>query len=48
MKKQQLHEVLAVIITKLSSAMDNTWIGILMKSISGDASVKERMTNKAI
>ena len=48
MKKQQLHKALAVLITKLSSAMDNTWIGMLMKSISGDSSVKERTTNKAI
>ena len=48
MKKQQLHEALVVLITKLSSESDNHWIGMLMKSISCDASVKERMTNKAI
>lgn len=27
---------------------DNPWISMLMKSFGGDASVKERMTNKAI
>ena len=27
---------------------DNPWIGMLMKSIVGDASVKERMTDEAI
>ena len=89
MKKQQLHEALAVLLTKLSSARDNPllvdnyvtkalrtvlmtfkesgelheaykeqiqstmesdnpWIGMLMKSIGGDASVKERMTDEAI
>lgn len=83
--KKQLHEALAVLLTKLSSARDNPllmdnyvtkalrtvlldskesgelysaykyqiqstvesdnpWIGMLMKSISGDASVKESMT----
>lgn len=87
--KKQLHEALAVLITKLSSARDNPllmdnyvtkalrtvllefkesgelydaykeqiqstmesdnpWIGMLMKSISGDASVKESMTDVAI
>lgn len=87
--KKQLHEALAVLLTKLSSAMDNPllmdnyvvkalrtvllefkesgelheaykeqiqstmesdnpWIGMLMKSISGDASVKESMTDEAI
>lgn len=89
MKKQQLHEALAVLLTKLSSARDNPllmdnyavkalrtvlldfkesgelsdaykeqiqstmesdnpWIGMLMKSISGDSSVKESMTDEAI
>lgn len=89
MKKKQLHEALAVLLTKLSSARDNPllmdnyvvkalrtvlldfkesgelheaykeqiqstmesdnpWIGMLMKSISGDASVKESMTDEAI
>ena len=87
--KKQLHEALAVLLTKLSSAMDNPllmdnyvvkalrtvlleykesgelydaykeqiqstmesdnpWIGMLMKSISGDASIKESMTDEAI
>ena len=89
MKKQQLHEALAVLLTKLSSARDNPllmdnyavkalrtvllefkesgelheaykeqiqstmesenpWIGMLMKSIGGDASVKESLTDEAI
>lgn len=89
MKKQQLHEALAVLLTKLSSARDNPllmdnyvvkalrtvlmtfkesgelheaykeqiqstlesdnpWINMLMKSIGGDASIKERMTDEAI
>ena len=90
MKKKQLHEALAVLLTKLSSARenpllmdnyvtkaflrtvlfefkesgelydaykeqiqstmesDNPWIGMLMKSISGDASIKESMTDEAI
>lgn len=89
MKKQQLHEALAVLLTKLSSARDNPllmdnyvvkalrtvllefkksgelheaykeqiqstmesdnpWIGMLMKSISGDASIKDSMTDEAI
>lgn len=86
--KKQLHEALAVLLTKLSSARDNPllmdnyvvkalrtvlleykesgelheaykeqiqstlesdnpWIG-MMKSISGDASIKESMTDEAI
>ena len=89
MKKQQLHEALSVLLTKLSSARDNPllmdnyvvkalrtvlldykesgelheaykehiqstldsdnpWIGMLMKSISGDASIKDSMTDEAI
>lgn len=89
MKKQQLHEALAVLLAKLSSARDNPllmdnyvvkalrtvllefresgelyaaykeqiqstmesdnpWIGMLMKSIGGDASIKESMTDEAI
>ena len=89
MKKKQLHEALAVLLTKLSSARDNPllmdnyvvkalrtvllefkesgelydaykeqihstmesdnpWIGILMKSIGGDTSIKESMTDEAI
>lgn len=87
--KKQLHEALAVLLTKLSSARDNPllvdnyvvkalrtvlldfkesgelydaykeqihstmesdnpWIGILMKSIGGDTSIKESMTDEAI
>lgn len=87
--KKQLHEALAVLLTKLSSARenpllmdnyvtkalrtvlldfkesgelydaykeqiqstmesDNPWIGMLMKSISGDASIKESMTDEVI
>lgn len=89
MKKQQLHEALAVLLIKLSSARenpllmdnyvvkalrtvlldfkesgelyaaykeqihstmesDNPWIGMLMQSIGGDASIKESMTDEAI
>ena len=89
MKKQQLHEALVVLLTKLSSAKDNPllmdnhvtialrmvllefkesgelydaykeqihstmesdnpWIGMLMKSIGDDASIKESMTDEAI
>lgn len=89
MKKQQLHEALAVLLTKLSSARDNPllmdnyvvkalrtvlwefkesgelyaaykeqiystmesdnpWIGMLMKLIGGDTSIKESMTDEAI
>ena len=87
--KKQLHEALAVLLTKLSSARDNPllidnyvtkalrtvllvfkesgelydaykeqiqstmesdnpWIGMLMKSLGGDASIKENMTDEAI
>ena len=46
--KKQLNEALAVLLTKLSAASDNLWISMLMESISCDASVKERITNKAI
>lgn len=46
--KKQLHEALVVLLTKLSSARDNHWIGMLMKSISCDASIKERIINKTI
>ena len=89
MKKKQLHEALAVLLTKLSSArdnlllmdnyvvkalrtvllefkksgelydaykeqiqstmeIDNPWIGMLMKSIGGDVSIKESMTDEVI
>jgi hypothetical protein len=89
MKKKQLYEALAVLLTKLSSARDNpllmdnyvvkalrtvlleykesgelyaaykeqihstmesdnAWIGMLMKSIGGDTSIKESMTDEAI
>ena len=89
MKKQQLYEALAVLLTKLSSARDNPllmdnyvtkalrtvllefkesgelyaaykeqiqstidsdnpWIGMLMKSLGDDASIKESMTDEAI
>lgn len=89
MKKKQLREALAVLLTKLSSARDNPllmdnyvtkalrtvllefkesgelheaykeqiqstlesdnpWIGMMMKSIGGDVSVKESMTDEAI
>ena len=87
--KKQLHEALAVLLTKLSSARDNPllmdnyvvkalrtvlleykesgelyaaykeqiqstlesnnpWVAMMMKSISGDASIKESMTDEAI
>lgn len=87
--KKLLHEALAVLLTKLSSARDNPllmdnyvtkalrtvllefkesgelyaaykeqihstmesdnpWIGMLMKSIGGDTSIKESMTDEAI
>lgn len=87
--KKQLHEALAVLLTKLSSARDNPllmdnyvtkalrtvllefkesgelydaykeqihsnmesdnpWIGMLTKSLGGDASIKESMTDEAI
>ena len=87
--KKQLHEALAVLLTKLSSARDNPllmdnyvvkalrtvllefkesgelheaykeqihstmesdnpWIGMLMKSLGDDASIKESMTDEAI
>ena len=89
MKKKQLHEALAVLLTKLSSARDNPllmdnyvtkalrtvlldfkesgelydaykeqiqstvesdnpWIAMMMKSIGGDTSIKESMTDEAI
>lgn len=89
MKKKQLHEALAVLLTKLSSARDNPllmdnyvtealrtvllefkesgelyaaykeqinstmesdnpWIGMLMKSIGVDTSIKDSMTDEAI
>lgn len=89
MKKQKLHEALAMLLNKLSSARDNPllvdnyvvkalrtvllefkesgelyaaykeqihstmesdnpWIGMLMKSIGGDTSIKESMTDEAI
>lgn len=89
MKKKLLHEALAVLLTKLSSARDNPllmdnyvtkalrtvllhfresgelydaykeqihstmesdnpWIGMLMKSLGDDASIKESMTDEAI
>lgn len=89
MKKKQLYEALAVLLTKLSSAKDNPllidnyivkalrtvllefkesgelyaaykeqiqstiesdnpWIGILMKSLGTDSSIKESMTDEAI
>lgn len=89
MKKKQLYEALAVLLTKLSSARDNPllmdnyvvkalrtvllefkesgelyasykeqiqstlesdnpWIGMLMKSLGTDSSIKERMTDEAI
>lgn len=48
MKKQQLHEALAVLLTKLSSARDNPWIDMMMKSVGGDTSIKESMTDEAI
>ena len=89
MKKKQLYEALAVLLTKLSSARDNPllmdnyavkalrtvlldfkesgelyaaykeqiqstvesdnpWIGMLMKSIGGDTSIKESMTDEVI
>lgn len=89
MKKQQLHEALAVLLTKLSSARDNPmlmdnyavkalrtvlcefnesgelheslkekiqttlesdnpWIGMLMKSIGADHTIRKSMTDEAI
>ena len=89
MEKEELHEALAVLLTKLSSARDNPllmdnyvvkalrtvllefkesgelyaaykeqihstmesdnpWIGMLMKSIGGDSSIKESMTDATI
>lgn len=89
MKKKQLHEALAVLLTKLSSARDNPllidnyvvkalrtvllefkesgelytaykeqiqstmesdnpWIGMLMKSMGADSSIKKGMTDEAI
>lgn len=89
MKKKQLREALAVLLTKLSSARDNPllmdnyvtkalhtvllefkesgelyaaykeqiqstmesdnpWISMMMKSMGGDASIKESMTDEAI
>ena len=89
MKKKQLREALAVLLTKLSTARDNPllmdnyvvkalrtvlldfkesgelyaaykeqiqstvesdnpWIGMLMKSIGGDVSIKESMTDEVI
>lgn len=89
MEKEELHEALAVLLTKLSSARDNPllmdnyvvkalrtvllefkesgelyaaykeqihstmesdnpWIGMLMKSIGGDSSIKESMTDETI
>lgn len=89
MKKKQLHEALAVLLTKLSSARDNPllmdnyvtkalrtvllefkesgelyaaykeqiqstmesdnpWIGMLMKSMGCDSSIKDSMTDEAI
>lgn len=89
MKKKQLHEALAVLLTKFSSARDNPllmdnyavkalrtvlleckesgelydaykeqiqstmesdnpWIGMLMKSIGGDTSIKESMTDETV
>lgn len=89
MKKKQLYESLAVLLTKLSSAMDNPllidnyvvkalrtvllefkesgelyaaykeqiqstlesdnpWIGMLMKSLGTDSSIKENITDEAI
>ena len=37
--KEQIHSTME---------SDNPWIGMLMKSIGGDASVKESMTDEAI
>ena len=89
MKKQQLHEALAVLLTKLSSARDNPllmdnyvtealrtvllefkesgelyaaykeqihstlesdnpWIGMMMKSMGADSSIKKGMTDETI
>lgn len=48
MKKKQLREALAVLLTKLSSARDNPWIDMMMKSVGGDTSIKESMTDEAI
>lgn len=37
--KEQIHSTME---------SDNPWIGMLMKSIGGDASIKESMTDEAI
>lgn len=37
--KKQLHEALAVLLTKLSSARDNPWICMLMKSLGDNTSI---------
>ena len=48
MNKKQLHEALAVLLTKLSSARDNPWVAMMMKSIGADPSIKKSMTDEAI
>lgn len=48
MKKKQLHEALAVLLTKLSSARDNPWVAMMLKSMGADSSIKESMTDEAI
>ena len=46
--KKQLHEALAVLLTKLSSARDNPWISILMKSMNINSSIDEHITDEAV
>lgn len=55
MKKKQLHEALAVLLTKLSSARDNPllesdnpWVAMMMKSMCADSTIKKGMTDEAI
>ena len=48
--KKQLHEALAVLLTKLSSARDNPLLmdNHVVKSIGDDTKIKESMTDEAI
>lgn len=46
--KKQLHEALAVLLIKLSSARDNPWVAMMMKSIDADPTIKKSMTDEAI
>ena len=50
LKFKESGELYAAYKEQIQSTMesDNPWIGMLMKSIGGDASVKESMTDEAI